>query len=180
MLKRNLDSEVPQILQKLDDVDDLRRDLDEQTRAAGWTLSHLITRYDQVRNLHARLKEIAADVNQLADHLSMEVLPEAMRAAGFTTVNHEVGRVTIGTRVSASMLDREQAMQWLRDNELGSLIIETVNAMTLGAQAKDMIERGEELPHDIFKTSVKAYTSITKAGPKSSRKFRPEGGVDGP
>lgn len=174
MLKRNLDIEVPQILERLDDVDDLRRDLDAQTRrSAGWTLSQLITRFDQVRNLHARLKEIAADVNQLSDHLSMELVPEAMRAAGFTTVNHEVGRVTIGTRVSASMLDRESAMQWLRDHELGSLIIETVNSQTLGAQAKDMIERGDELPADIFKTNVKEYTSITKAGAKRSRKFQP-------
>lgn len=161
-------------LARLDVVDKDQRFVSMETREApGWTLSQLITRFAEVRNLHARLKEIAADVNQLADHLSMELVPEAMRAAGFTTVNHQVGRVTIGTRVSASMLDREQAMQWLRDNELGSLIIETVNAQTLGAQAKDMLEKGEELPAEVFKTTVKPYTSITAAGPKRTRKFQP-------
>lgn len=161
-------------LARLDVIDKDQRFVSMETREApGWTLSQLITRFAEVRNLHARLKEIAADVNQLADHLSMELVPEAMRAAGFTTVNHQVGRVTIGTRVSASMLDRAQAMQWLRDNELGSLIIETVNSQTLGAQAKDMLEKGAELPAEVFKTTVKPYTSITSAGPKRSRKFQP-------
>jgi hypothetical protein len=165
------------VYEKLDWVDDYRRTLDGQTRkeavSGEMTLSQLITRLDEVRNIHARLKEIAADVNSLADHLSMDLVPGAMQAAGFTTVNHEVGRVTIGTRISASMVEKDAAMQWLRDHELGSLIQETVNANTLGAQARSMIEAGEELPVDLFKTTVKPYTSITKAGALTKRKYRP-------
>lgn len=158
-------------LSLLDDVDKLQHHIDEQT--VEMPLSVLITRLDQVRNLHARLKEIASDVNQIAERLSTTLVPNAMREAGFTTVNHQVGRVSVSSRVSASMVEKHGAMAWLRDHELGDLIIETVNAQTLSAQAKAMIEAGEELPPDFFKISIKPTTSITKPGPKRARKFRP-------
>jgi len=173
-MKQNQILTNDELYEALDAIDGTRKFLDAETRTApGWTLSETITRLDEVRNLHARLKEIAADVNSLSDYLSMDLVPGAMQAAGFTTVNHEVGRVTIGTRISASMVEKDAAMQWLRDHELGSLIQETVNANTLGAQARTMIEAGDELPSDLFKTSVKPYTSITKAGAATKRKFRP-------
>lgn len=156
----------------LDDVDQLQHHIDEQT-TASFSLSELITRLDQVRNLHARLKEIAADVNQIAERLSTFLVPSAMQEAGFTTVNHAVGRVSISSRVSASMVEKHGAMAWLRDHDLGDLIIETVNAQTLSAQAKSMLEAGEELPTEFFKVSTKTQTSITHPGAKRTRKFRP-------
>lgn len=174
MLKRNLDSDVPEILALLDTVDDLRRDLEDQIdKAADWSLSALITRLDQIRNLHARLKEIAADVHQLSEALSTQLVPEAMRAAGFTTVNHEIGRVSISSRISASMVEKVGAIAWLKDHDLGDLVIETVNANTLSAQAKVMLEAGEELPIEHFKVTTKIQTSITHPGAKRTRKFRP-------
>jgi hypothetical protein len=174
MLKRNLNDDVPLILGMLDDVDDLRRDLEAQTSmAAGWSLSALITRLDQIRNLHARLKEIAADVHQLSELLSTSLVPEAMRNAGFTTVNHEIGRVSISSRISASMVEKHGAIAWLKAHDLGELVIETVNSNTLSAQAKAMLEAGEELPSEHFKITTKTQTSITHPGPKRTRKFRP-------
>ena len=169
------ESPVFDILRDLNDVDEARRRLDTRTRSEPHApLGILITRLDAVRNLHARLKEIAADVNDLADYLSMSLVPEAMQAAGFTTVNHSVGRVSISSRVSAAMIDKPGAMAWLREHDLGDLIIETVNAQTLSAQAKQMLEAGDELPAEHFRVKTSTYTSITHAGPQRTRKFRPE------
>lgn len=59
-----------------------------------------------------------------------------------------------------------KAFKWLRDNNLGSLIKETVNASTLSATAKELVENGRELPDDLFKVHTKDSVSITKGKPK--------------
>lgn len=160
---------IEQIERALDYIEREKRTLVAETRVMdrpGIGLETLITRFAEVRDLHARLKGITTGVNQLAEFLSYELVPLAMERTGFTTVNHEVGRVSVATRTSASILPehRERAFGWLRDNGLGDLIIETVNAQTLGATAAGLIQAGGELPDDIFKTTVKTYTSITKPG----------------
>ena len=166
-----MDQNLLHMFAQLDELDTRQRELAES--APPSTLGDLITYFDAVRNLQARLKEITADVTQTSDRLSSSLLPEAMRAAGFTTVNHRVGRVSISSRISASMVEKDGALRWLRTNGLGDLIIETVNSQTLGAQAKAMLEAGDELPREHFKISTKTYTSITKPGPKGQRKFQP-------
>ena len=165
-------SPINAILRLLDDVDERQHALAGE-ELDGQSLGDLITHLDAVRNLHARLKEIAADVNQFSERLSTQHVPDAMRAAGFTTVNHAVGRVSVSSRVSATMTDKHGAISWLKDHDLGELVIETVNAQTLSAQARAMLEAGDELPETYFKTSLKTYTSITKPGPRGQRKFRP-------
>ena len=167
-----MDSNIREMLVMLDDLDNRQREL--ANSAPPTNLGDLITHFDALRNLHARLKEISADVNQYADRLSSTLVPEAMGAAGFTTVNHPaVGRVSISSRVSASMVEKYGAMLWLRTHGLGDLIIETVNSNTLSAQARAMLEAGDELPPEYFNISTKTYTSITKPGPKGQRKFKP-------
>jgi hypothetical protein len=166
-----MNSNIREMLTQLDQIDHRQREL--ANSAPPTQLGELIAHFDAIRNLHARLKEIAADVNQTADRLSASLVPEAMRAAGFTTVNHSVGRVSISSRVTATLVDKHGAMQWLRTHGLGDLIIETVNSNTLSAQAKAMLEVGDELPPEHFKISTKTYTSITKPGPKGQRKYHP-------
>lgn len=161
-----------QLLACLDDVDSLQHQLSAET-TKDLDLSSLITRLDDVKNVHARLKELAADVNQIAERLSSTLVPAAMQATGFSSVNHAVGRVSVGSRVSASMVEKTGAMAWLRSHALGDLIIATVNAQTLSKVAKDRLEAGEELPAEHFKVNISTYTTITKPGEKPSRKFRP-------
>jgi hypothetical protein len=89
-----------------------------------------------------------------------------MREHNIRTITVEgVGRVSITHRYSCSMLDKQLGMNWLRQSGNEGLIQETVNSSTLAAFAKNMLEtEGTQLPQDLFKTSVSAYTSITKAG----------------
>jgi len=90
-------------------------------------------------------------------------LPERMDEEKVKTFNTDRFRVTRTTGVFASILpdQKDAAYEWLEKNELGDLIIPTVNASTLSATAKAMLEEGKELPEDIFRTHFKNGVSVT-------------------
>lgn len=129
------------------------------------TLDALITRFVDVRDLRARTKALHASMSELEARLSEELVPDALRASGFTTVHHRLGRVTLNTRTQASVTDRTGAFEWLRGHDLGDIIIETINSQTLSSTAAGLMEKGDELPSEYFKTWIKTYTSVTKPGP---------------
>lgn len=150
-------------------VDDLRRagtSIQQETDRAVAAKDHvaLIRHFDKVRNITEQIKEAREALDQIETRLSREYVPEAMREAGVRTITVEgVGRVSVSQRWSASILDKELGHKWLQDNGHGGLIIPTVNASSLSAFAKNLIEEeGKELPEDLFKTGRLTYTSITK------------------
>jgi hypothetical protein len=123
----------------------------------------LIKHYDALRQATALIKESREALNQIEENLSREKVPEVLRAHNIRTITVEgVGRVSLGTRWSASMPDKEAGFEWLRANEHGGVIQETVNAQTLGALAKELNGEGLELPSPTFTTNIMTYTSITR------------------
>lgn len=123
----------------------------------------IIKHYDLLRQATALIKESREALSQIEEKLSREQVPEVMRAHNIRTITVEgVGRVSLGTRWSASMPDKAAGFEWLRANEHGGVIQETVNAQTLGALAKELNEEGTELPAPTFTTNIMTYTSITK------------------
>jgi hypothetical protein len=138
------------------------RDQTEGTVAGGDHIA-IIRHYDQLRQATALIKESREALSQIEEKLSREQVPEALRAHSIRTITVEgVGRVSLGTRWSASMPDKQAGFEWLRANEHGGVIQETVNAQTLGALAKELNEEGTELPAPTFTTNIMTYTSITK------------------
>jgi len=138
----------------------------DQTNEAVATNDHVevIKHYDQVRQVTALIKESREALEQIEMKLSREQVPDVMRAHNIKNITIEgVGRVTLGRRWSASMPDKQAGFDWLRSNEHGGVIQETVNAQTLGALAKELNEEGLELPAPTFVTNIMTYTSITKA-----------------
>jgi len=123
----------------------------------------VIKHYDKLRQVTAAIKESREALEQIEMKLSREQVPEVMRAHNIKNITIEgVGRVTLGTRWSASMPDKAAGFEWLRANEHGGVIQETVNAQTLGALAKELNIEGTELPAPTFTTNIMTYTSITK------------------
>jgi len=123
----------------------------------------VIKHYDQLRQATALIKESREALEQIEMKLSREQVPEALRAQHIRTITVEgVGRVSLGTRWSASMPDKEAGFEWLRSNGHGGVIFETVNAQTLGALAKELSNEGTELPAPTFTTNIMTYTSITR------------------
>ena len=140
-------------------------DIRNQTAEAVATSDHIaiIKHYDLLRNVNAAIKESREALSQIEERLSREQVPDAMRAHNIKTITIEgVGRVSLGTRWSASMPDKQAGFDWLRENEHGGVIQETVNAQTLGALAKELNSEGQDLPAPIFTTNILTYTSITK------------------
>lgn len=114
---------------------------------------------ETVRGLQAKMSLLQSAI----DGLSQELLPTMFTNQGVKTIKVDnVGRVSINDRWSASMLDKETGMNWLRSTGNGGLIIETVNAQTLGAFAKDETVKGKPLPDDIFTVKSTPYVSITR------------------
>lgn len=140
----------------------IRNDTDEVVAADDPV--EVIRHYNQLRIAVEQIKEAREALKEIEERLSREQVPDVMRKNGIKTTTIEgVGRVSLGTRWSASMPDKGAGMDWLRKNGHGGIIIETVNASTLGAFAKELNQQGLELPVPEFKTSVLTYTSITKA-----------------
>ncbi len=121
---------------------------------------HLRSSYEQ---LDAHRKQIG----ETLERMSREVIPTLMEEAGVKTVTlDDVGyRFTVSARLSASIPQdvKADAYDWLRENDYGDLIIETVNSSTLASFAKNLIEEeGKELPPELFKLTTMKYTSATK------------------
>ena len=75
-----------------------------------------------------------------------------------------IGRVHLQSDIRASIKadNKAAAYEWLGDNGHGGLITETVNASSLKAFCKDKMKNGEELPEELFKTSVFTRAVITR------------------
>lgn len=124
----------------------------------------IIRHYDDLRKATEQIKEARKALDEIEEHMSREDVPDILRENKIKTITVEgVGRVTISHRWSASMLDKEAGIMWLKANDMGGIVQETVNAQTLAAHAKALMEtKGTELPPDVFKVGQMAFTSITK------------------
>lgn len=113
-----------------------------------------------------RMEEMVKPYNAFRDVLKGVVIPEQFEQAGIPNVTIDEGfRIGLSTRILASIIPdkKEEAYQWLRDNDLGDIIGETVNASTLSATAKSLVEdQNKELPEDLFKVAYVPNTSVTK------------------
>lgn len=105
----------------------------------------------------------------IKDRMDKHVIPEKIEAAGFDKVQvPDIGRsFYLTTKYSASIIDKDLGFEWLRANDLGAIITETVNAGTLASTFKSMVEdQNREPPVEIFKFSSYVITGSSKYTPK--------------
>ena len=133
--------------------------------------SVLAARLVALREFSDMLDVIVKPIAEHLDAMKSQILPDAYARDGITTQTLDSGhRVTLSTKYFASMLpdQKAEAMAWLRENGLADLIYETVNAQTLSAAGKAMIENeGRELPEAYFRAHLKPNISVTKTTKKS-------------
>lgn len=125
--------------------------------------------YWRAKELHDQLKKQLTRLYHVVNAMDKSVMPKLMEHHGVDMVRvPELARsFSIRQMTSASMLDKEGAMSWLRDNGHGDLIQETVNAGTLASFIRNMIlEEGIEPPEELFK--VNSYKTI------GSNKYNPK------
>lgn len=139
------------------DIDSLPTDIDNPLLRGAMRMKQLSVIHDAAKKLVRRLDEEY-------DRLRLKELPELMLEDNIRTVSFSgLGRVQLGSDVYASIPapKRDEAWQWLRDNNSGDLITETVNSSTLKAWAKEKIAAGVELP-DCFTVTPFNRVSIVK------------------
>lgn len=132
----------------------------------GQVLDVFVQFEDAVGEVEKQYKAIAARVSY-AREVSLPARLDADETSNFTSKDTG-NRMTRTARVLASIISDptgeilKRAYKWLRDNELGPLIKETVNSSSLSAAAKELMENGKELPDDLFKLHTKDGVSITR------------------
>ena len=117
----------------------------------------------EVRNAVDAINERVRLLNASHDLLRHAEIPDIFDRAAVTSVSLLGNRFTRTSQLWAKeRADKEASRSWLRNNELGDLITETVPAQSLSATARSLAEENESLPDDLFETYLKSNISITK------------------
>jgi hypothetical protein len=118
-----------------------------------------------LHRLKSRIDDELKPLDELFKRYKEVEVPQTFEAEGVTNVPLAEGfRVGLSSRLLASIPaeHRTQAYDWLRAHDLGDLISETVNAGTLSAAARALMEeRNMELPPDLFTVAMVPNTSVT-------------------
>jgi hypothetical protein len=118
-----------------------------------------------LRSLKDSVEEFSKAFNKLFEPAKNEKLPQAFERAGVPSVNLDEGvRITVrqDVRASLKMDKKHEAMEWLRQNGMESIVSETVNSSTLSGVARSMMEEGNELNPDLFNVAIIPTTSVIK------------------
>lgn len=147
----------------------------EDTVDALATGNHVVVikHFAKLRSATELIKQARKALEEIEDDLSKVKIPDIVRDLKQRTGEKPpfkiegVGSVNVANKTSCSIIDdpvrgKLPGYEWLRSNDHGALVVETVNSSTLSAFAKDILESGHELPEDIFKVSIQHYTSIRK------------------
>lgn len=125
--------------------------------------------YWYIKNHYEEAKKQITRVYHVMDSIDKHVLPEALEAHGTDIVRiPDLGRsFSVRKMMSASMLDKDQAIEWLRSHGAADLVQETVNSGTLSSYIRNLVlEEGIDPPEELFKVSTYNKTSATKYTPK--------------
>jgi hypothetical protein len=124
-------------------------------------IQEAVTYFSQLRDTIQGLQIKMSALQSHIDTLSHELMPTMFLNANVKSIKVvDIGTATINDRWSAKMLNRDACMSWLRGSGNDGLIIQTVNAGTLGAFAKNMATDGKPLPQELFQVTATPYISI--------------------
>lgn len=165
-------SELGRITERLIQAGKALEEWEEDARADGTIKpSTLGLALFQTSTIYEELDKAAKKVYHFKDALNKFHIPERLRAYNMDGMRiPEIARsFSIVEKTSASFLDKDAGLDWLRSIEQGDMIQETVNAGTLSAFIRNMIlEQGIDPPDDIVKVSTYSTTSMVKYRPKPS------------
>lgn len=166
--RRNLMNKAGERLNEVSErIDMVHRGIREQLPVfvKEHSLGEAITTFIMLEECAARLETAQKAIGGLMSFIREVSMPERMDSEEMKTFTADSGdRVTRTIRLFASVMPgkQEDAFAWLRENEYGSLIKETLNSSSLSAAVKEMMENGLEPPEEIFRSHMKDGISITK------------------
>lgn len=123
----------------------------------------------EVKDRYETLDKAVKRSYHFADGLSKAIIPNRLKDAGIDGFRiPEIARsFSVIEKVSASFLDKDEGIKWLREIGQGDLVQETVNAGTLASFCRNMLlEEGREPPAEVVKVTTYNATSMVKYRPK--------------
>lgn len=144
-------------------VDDL------EENPANHELADVAKSFKEITDNHKELDALVKKVYHAKEALNKHFIPKMLEDAGMDLIRvPEIGySFSIRNNLSASMIDKDKGLDWLKSHGHAELVQETVNAGTLASFAKAlMLEEGIDLPSDIFKLTPYKSTGMNKYTPK--------------
>jgi hypothetical protein len=132
---------------------------------AGLSLLDLVSKMQEVGGLKEQAEDKLKRINAAYDVLRLELIPAAMENQGIENLKVAgIGRVSLtGDMYVSTVADRRpEFFEWLRDQNLGDIIQETINSSTLKAFVKNRIQTGAPVPEDFVRVAPFTRASITK------------------
>ena len=152
-------------LQKFIEVEEAEGDSFKDGTAA-LTLTEAANLQKRLKNLLEITGGVKTKLQEMYDFMRYTRLPDIMDQNDIESMKIEgVGAVylTSDMNVSTRAGKKEEAIDWLVQNGFGDIVQETVNASTLKAVIKkEVINKGQEPPEDIFNVSPFTRSQITK------------------
>jgi hypothetical protein len=121
--------------------------------------------YRKLKEYNKILEELQGMVKSIEVELSKRIIPEQLETLELDNIKSGGYTYSVGVRTFASIPVecRQEANKWLRDNGLGALISETVNAKTLSSAITAFIEeKGLKPPEGLIKVHQEKYISVRK------------------
>lgn len=132
-------------------------------------IKQMVAEFWRIKAVHDDLKKQVTRLYHVVNSLDKGVLPARFEDEGVDMIRiPELARsFSVRTNTSASMIDKDGAMEWLKETGNGDLIQATVNAGTLASLCRNLVlEQGIEPPEELIK--VTTYNSI------GSNKYNPK------
>ena len=132
--------------------------------------SNLLTSYYNINEYYKQLDEMRKRMYGVVDRYNKSVIPAIMDERDLDKV--QVASIARSfypiSKMTATIVDKQKGPQWLRDNGGEDLIQETVNASSLSAFVKEMMQNtGKEPPTEIIRVNTYSVTGISKYTPKT-------------
>lgn len=136
-------------------------------------LVDLAKAYFTLKNGYEAIDAQRKRIYHVVDMLNKHLIPTQLEKAGLDMIRvPEIERsFSPRLQISASLIDKERGMEWLRKEGKGDLIQETVNSSTLASFVRNMIiDEGIDPPEDIVKVSQYYTTGVAKYNPNKKAK----------
>lgn len=159
--KKTTEQDLQTILSRLDPKEFYAR-LDNYLGEAD--RANTVDFYALLRRYHDAIDSQLAEVKKVVAHLEENILPDLLRdedefgmGVGFRTEKspHLGYTVYIGTENYVSLPDKPAAFEFLRANDYASAIEESVHHKRLPSIYKEIVEKGIEIPPEMFRVSTK-------------------------
>jgi hypothetical protein len=124
--------------------------------------------YFYLTEKYGTLDDARKKIGAQLEYMSRDTIPEIMTERGVRNITlDDVERQFLkSVRMSASMLNKEEAMDWLKSVGAADLIQPTVNSSSFSSFVKQYIEEQQVEPPDCVKLSAMTVTQVRKSTSK--------------